>query len=280
MVDVKVTARLNTKCGDLLLRNYSMPTASVNVSPPSLFGSFGTFGNFYNTQTYSPSIFNNSYLDLPPIQMPPIYTDYGANGIKMMEMMMPTAQIQALFSDKPGKSFSSTNNKVNSSYSSLPNYRGARNASGLVNYSHNFLGKVNSDTEGNRLFSGGKNQDWCADFVTSCVKNVYGNNAPSWFGSSRVYYLKEQARQHNAYLELPSANKANFIAQNIKPGDIMVQLRSPTGNSSGHTGIVETVNSDGSFTVISGNSGKINGGQVKRERHSPNERILRGFIRV
>ena len=36
----------------------------------------------------------------------------------------------------------------------------------LADRAKSYVGRVNSDREGNRLFSGGKSQAWCADFVS------------------------------------------------------------------------------------------------------------------
>ena len=130
------------------------------------------------------------------------------------------------------------------------------------------------------MVSGGYPRYWCADFVNYCRRQTYGSNCPKWVGSPGVYYLKESARKYNAYIELPRTNRANYIAKNIKPGYVMIQLNSSSGKSSGHTGIVERVNTDGSFVVIEGNSGRINGGQVRRVTYKPTCKTLRGFICV
>jgi len=149
-------------------------------------------------------------------------------------------------------------------------------ANNLVNYASQWVGRINSDRQGNIQFSGGKERSWCADFVIYCMRQTLGRNCPSWFNSPRCYYLKENAKQNGHYIELPASNKAEFIANNVKPGDVMIQLQSNSHDSSGHTGIVESVNPDGSFVTIEGNSSD----KVQRVTRRPNDVILRGFIRV
>ncbi|MDO4975620.1 MAG: CHAP domain-containing protein [Alphaproteobacteria bacterium] len=275
MVDVKIGTLLNTKCGDLLTRNTgSMSFVGAMPMQTSIFQpNYFSFPQF-NFSDFN--IFNSNQQNFLPLNMPLNSSGYNSfSSVDLMRMAMPIMQLQSLYGSESG-SFGSLSNSSNSYSSQMLAYSGPKNPSGLIGYSSSFIGKVNSDREGNRLFSGGVNQAWCADFVTHCVKHVYGDKTPSWFGSSRVYRLKEQARLHNAYIQMPTSGKASFIANNIKPGDIMVQLKAPSGDCSGHTGVVEKVNSDGSFFCVEGNSSN----KVQRVRYKPDNKILRGFIRV
>ena len=69
------------------------------------------------------------------------------------------------------------------------------------------------------------------------------------------------------------SNRAEFIAKNIKPGDIMIEKNHPTQGKS-HTGIVVKVYSDGSFDTVEGNSGNA----VKKNHHKANSLTLSGFV--
>ena len=134
-----------------------------------------------------------------------------------------------------------------------------------------YVGKVNSDREGNRLFSGGKNQAWCADFVTSVARDTFGSKLPSSFGSSSVSGLQSWGRSHDCYLDVASASdKADCIAQNVKAGDIMIENR----GGKRHTGFVTKVYPDGSFETVEGNCSN----KVKTRRYSANSSTLSGFI--
>lgn len=153
----------------------------------------------------------------------------------------------------------------------------------LVNNALSWVGKVNSDAAGNRLFSpGGKSQAWCADFVTYNTKKTFGSKLPSDFGvfrdkngqvygPSAVRGLQGWAGDNNCYLDVTAAsNKSQYIAQNVKPGDIMIEKR---GGKS-HTGIVTKVHSDGSFETVEGNTSH----KVGKRKYSANSSTLSGFI--
>lgn len=138
-----------------------------------------------------------------------------------------------------------------------------------------FVGVINSDAQGNAEFSpGGVSQAWCADFVTSITKRAYeakGMQVPSGFGSSAVAGLRSWGQSNNVYLDTASnSNKANVIAQNVKPGDIMIQER----NGASHTGIVTKVYSDGSFDTVEGNSSDA----VKARHYTADSSVLSGFV--
>lgn len=138
-----------------------------------------------------------------------------------------------------------------------------------------FIGVINNDAQGNAEFSpGGVSQAWCADFVTSITKRAYeakGMQVPSGFGSSAVAGLRSWGQSNNVYLDTASnSNKANVIAQNVKPGDIMIQKR----NGASHTGIVTKVYSDGSFDTVEGNSSDA----VKARHYTADSSILSGFV--
>lgn len=126
----------------------------------------------------------------------------------------------------------------------------------LVDYAMSFIGKINCDRDGNRMFSpNGRSQAWCADFVTYCVRNTLGNKIPSDFGSSAVSGLRDWGNAHSCYFSVPQPKSVsamrNYLKNNVKPGDIMIQK----DNGRSHTGIVKSVASDGSsYVVVEGNS--------------------------
>lgn len=152
----------------------------------------------------------------------------------------------------------------------------------LVNNALSWVGKVNNDATGNKLFSpNGKSQAWCADFATYNTKKSFGSKLPSDFGwatrngvkycPSQVWGLMYWAEDNNCYLDVTSAsNKADFIAKNVKLGDIMIEKR---GGKS-HTGIVINVNSDGSFETVEGNTSD----KVAKRKYTANSSTLSGFV--
>lgn len=153
----------------------------------------------------------------------------------------------------------------------FPRSTGALQTADLAQNALSYVGRVNSDREGNRLFSNGRNQAWCADFVTSVTRDTFGSKLPSSFGSSSVSGLQSWGRSHDCYLDVTSASdKAEYIAQNVKVGDIMIEKR---GGKS-HTGIVTKVNPDGSFETVEGNCSN----KVKTRSYSANSSTLSGFV--
>lgn len=148
-------------------------------------------------------------------------------------------------------------------------------ANELVNYASSFVGRVNSDREGNSLFSGGHNRAWCADFVTYCVKKAFGGKLPSDFGSPAVSGLREWGIKHGCYTNAPASrtesNMRNYLKTQVKPGDIMIQKR----NGRSHTGIVQSVSPDGSsYTVVEGNASN----KVKTVTYNATNGYLSGFV--
>ena len=67
------------------------------------------------------------------------------------------------------------------------------------------------------------------------------------------------------------SNKGDVIAENIKPGDVVIFK-----NGISHTGIVESVNSDGSFTTIEGNTSD----KVATRHYAANDSRVSGFVQL
>ena len=122
--------------------------------------------------------------------------------------------------------------------------------------------------------------EWCADFVSYVVKETYkekGLPIPKNFGSHRVEKIKQWGIKNNKYLStVGKENKAQFIAQNIKPGNLMI-LRE---NNASHIGIVTKVNKDGSFETIEGNVTYKGVDSVVRQKYNANYADLSGFVRL
>ena len=110
---------------------------------------------------------------------------------------------------------------------------------------------------------------WCADFLTSMMKKVYGENStPNDFANTCSMYCSvpkvvEWAEQYG----LTTTEQSD-----IKPGDAIVV------NNGQHIGFVVSVNSDGTINTIEGNTLDDNGeyndtnpGQVNKRRRTPDE---------
>lgn len=160
---------------------------------------------------------------------------------------------------------------------------------GLVRRAESFVGQVNSDREGNRLFSNGRSEQWCADFASYNVYDTFGRSKMKSLGfpdtkagpvsSCAIWnWGKGQSRQISLR---GSSNKKETIAQQVKPGDIMILCRgsytdNPKSFWAGHTAIVSKVNADGSFETIDGNSKDA----VRRRTHTNPPSNIVGFVRM
>ncbi len=126
-----------------------------------------------------------------------------------------------------------------------------------------------------KLFTGGKNHAWCADFVSYVIKEAYkgnGKQIPSGLNTSSVESLRKWGINNNCYLNTSnSSNKSSLIAKNVKPGDVVIFK-----NGTSHTGIVTKVNSDGSFQTIEGNTSN----KVAYRNYSSTDSKVSGFIQI
>lgn len=120
------------------------------------------------------------------------------------------------------------------------------------------------------------NEEWCTDFVTYVVKEAYqnkGQTLPAGFGDHDVKTLKTWAIYSDKFIRTSNkSQKGKFIANNIKPGDIMVINE----NKYSHIGFVTKVDSNGVIHTIEGNRDD----RVKEYQYSPNYPHLSGFIRL
>ena len=120
-------------------------------------------------------------------------------------------------------------------------------------------------------------QEWCTDFVTYVVKESYkklGKAQPYGFGDHDVETLKNWAIENNMFIKTANKfQKATFIAQNIKPGDIFIMNE----DGASHTGFVTKVDkTNGVIYTIEGNRDDM----VKEYSYSPDNPELSGFIRL
>lgn len=168
-----------------------------------------------------------------------------------------------------------TNNSNNYKFSvNLPTRLSGNLGNDIVTMAKQYLGYRESDGSF-KLFTGGRDHAWCADFVTHVVKQTYRENGkpiPSGFGSSSVEGLRQWGINNNCYLNTNgAANKSSLIAQNVKPGDVVIFK-----NGTSHTGIVTKVNPDGSFQTIEGNTSN----KVAYRNYAANNSKISGFIQL
>ena len=137
----------------------------------------------------------------------------------------------------------------------------------IVEIARKYLGMNESD--GSYLqFTEGREEAWCADFVTYVVKEAMGEDTPEGFGSPSVATLRAWGENNGKYQDI-----SNW--QNIKPGDVMIQER----NGASHTGIITSVDPDGTIHTIEGNTSDM----VAERTYDPNDpnsryNVISGFI--
>lgn len=147
---------------------------------------------------------------------------------------------------------------------------------GLVDYAKQFMGYNEADGS-YKKFTNGRTEAWCADFVTYCVQHnaeKSGLKVKTGFGSPSVASLMDWAKKNKCFNDtsvMSDSQKAAYAKNNLKPGDIIIWR----SNGASHTGIVKSVNSDGSFDTIEGNT---TGDQVKSNHTNIYKNTLTGFI--
>ena len=148
--------------------------------------------------------------------------------------------------------------------------------SGLVELASKYMGMNEADGS-YKLFTNGRTEAWCADFVTYVVKEYaqqQGLDLKDGFGSPSVSNLRDWAQKNGAYESIEtmsSAQKSDYLKNDLQVGDIIIWKR----NGKSHTGIVKSINNDGTFTTVEGNSSD----QVKSNVVSINDNKLSGFIK-
>ena len=127
-------------------------------------------------------------------------------------------------------------------------------------------------------------KEWCADFIYHVIDETYkqqGKSVPKGLEKElppgkphhRVEELKQWGIDNGKFFQTANKkNKAKLIAENVKPGDILI-LRE---DGASHTGFVTKVYSDGVFETIEGNRND----KVCRVRYSPNYHEISGFVQL
>lgn len=127
-------------------------------------------------------------------------------------------------------------------------------------------------------------KEWCADFIYHVIDETYkqqGKTVPKGLEKElppgkpnhRVEELKQWGIDNGKFFQTANKkNKGKLIAENVKPGDILI-LRE---DGASHTGFVTKVYSDGVFETIEGNRND----KVCRVRYSPNYHEISGFVQL
>ena len=146
----------------------------------------------------------------------------------------------------------------------------------VASIAQSYVGKL-SEADGSYLqVTGGRAEHWCADFVTYVVSKACEQTGKSLngFGSPAVANLRAWGEANGCYGSIDgmsSSQKAQWIVNNVKPGDVMIMQ-----NNSSHTGIVTKVYSDGSFDTVEGNTLD----QCLNRHYSADEVRLSGFVLI
>lgn len=149
--------------------------------------------------------------------------------------------------------------------------------SGLVDLASKYMG-LNEKDGSYKLFTNGRTESWCADFVTYVVKEFAQKNGMSvaqGFGSPAVANLMSWAQNNGVFdntSQMSNNEKLNYAKNNLSVGDVIIWK----SNGSSHTGLVKSINSDGTFTTVEGNSSD----QVKSNNKSIYDKGLTGFIKL
>lgn len=102
-----------------------------------------------------------------------------------------------------------------------------------------YIGKNEAD-DSYKMFTNGRTEAWCADFVSYVAKEFYGDDLPAGFGSPAVSNLWQWGKDNNRVVDF----------NNVKAGDVMIQK----SNGASHTGIVTGIDPDGTIHTIEGNT--------------------------
>ncbi len=144
----------------------------------------------------------------------------------------------------------------------------------LVSTANKYLG-FNERDNSYKLFTNGRSEAWCADFVSHVVKESCqktGKTLPSGFGSSSVEGLRQWGKNNGCYLQTAgAANKTQLIAQNVKKGDVIIFKE----NGKSHTGIVTDITNGKIYTTEGNTSDK-----VAQRSYSINDSSISGFVQI
>ncbi|MCR5261610.1 MAG: CHAP domain-containing protein [Candidatus Gastranaerophilales bacterium] len=148
--------------------------------------------------------------------------------------------------------------------------------SGLVALAEKYMGKNEADGS-YKMFTNGRAEAWCADFVTYIVKEYaqqQGLSIKDGFGSPAVANLMSWAQQNNCFTSVSDMGgdaRQKLLQNDLHPGDVIIWKSA----GASHTGIIRSINSDGTFETVEGNSSD----QVKSNHKSVKDASLTGFIK-
>ncbi len=144
----------------------------------------------------------------------------------------------------------------------------------IVSTANKYIG-FNERDNSYKLFTNGRTEAWCADFVTHVVKESYknsGKSIPAGFGSSSVEGLRQWGKNNGCYLQTSgSANKSQLISQNVKKGDVIIFKE----NGKSHTGIVSKI-ANGKIYTTEGNTSN----KVAQRSYAMNDSSISGFVQL
>ncbi len=218
------------------------------------------FGQFNNFNSFKVPNYAGLFNDVSKIKIPRLNSS-SSNSTE--NTLATSSSTSSLRSYREPSLFSNTTRRYGTNF-----------GSNVVSNARSYLGYKESDGS-YKLFTDGRTEAWCADFVTHVVEETCeetGKPKPSGFGSSSVSGLRDWGIQNGCYLQTDNkSNKGDVIAQNVKPGDVVIFK-----NGISHTGIVESVNSDGSFTTIEGNTSD----KVAERHYAANDSRVSGFVQL
>lgn len=253
------------------MQNYlSISPCFSNYTMPSLFG-VNPYAQMWNNNI-SGSIFSMPFM---PMTFPTMPT------MPFFPIMPNFSFFNPVKSSAAPQTTASEDNSKTEERTAVP-AAGSLNAQ-MVSKAKSYVGVVNSTAQGNQLFSPKGYQNtgwykkygrwgWCCDFAVYCAKDTLGSKYPKDMVTSSPDGLAKAAQKHNAYLSVPSSNKNSWLANNIKPGDI-IHMKGK-GDSGKHIAVVESVDSNGNIKAVSGNSG----GKVKSVNYNINTSGIYGFV--
>ena len=280
---IKCHFNFNNFC-NCSLNNWLMPLQNFSLSNFNFFNYNSPFNyginNFTPYQSFPTPIFNYQFPSFNPINYqvssrfdntwnnfaPPQFNNVSFNALPswanfsspMMDTFVSTTARTTTDTTSPAKKYS----QLTSSSLSKPETSATINRMTYGSLQEKYYktalsykNKINSDKAGNAEFSNGRNDEWCANMVTTIAHRTFGDKLPEGMPDGRKAgvaskSIAEWAAKHNRWLKAPTNDLGDFIARNVKPGDIVILDR---GGAKGHAAIVTKVHSDGSFDTVEGN---------------------------
>ncbi len=213
---------------------------------------------------YNPTVLNGG---VNPFSSVENYTNFLLKSVNLnTPINFNFAKIPSLFniSQNNFKSFNNSSRRLNGGF-----------GSNILSSAYKYLG-YNENNGSYKLFTNGRTEAWCADFVSYVVKEAArksGKSLPSGFGSASVEGLRQWGLNNNCYLHTAnSTNKKELIKNNVKPGDIVIFKE----NGRSHTGVVASIDSNGNIKTVEGNTSD----KVGERTYSANNSTISGFVQL